>query len=52
MVFDELANIVDSMDVDGKKLGRRICVKMLSREGHTTREIPAYQPIRSGKKSL
>ena len=52
MVFDELKTMVDSMYVEKTKLRRWVWVKMVSKEGHTTRVIPAYQPVQASKKTL
>ena len=52
MVFYELVTMVDIMDVDERKLGFWVWFKMLGKEGHPTRVITAYQPVRAGKKSL
>ena len=52
MVFGEFSTMVDSMDMDETKLGRWVGVKMVGKEGHTTRMIASYQPVQSAKKSL
>ena len=52
MVFDELENIVDSTDVVKMKLGLWVWVKLLNKEGHTTRVVTDYQMVRAGKKSF
>ena len=49
MVFDQLSMMVDSMDVHETKLGLWSWVKLVGKEGHTTRVITAYQPFRAGK---
>ena len=51
MMFDELATMVDSIDVD-KKIGRWVCVKLVVKDGHTNRVIAVYHPIRVGKNSV
>ena len=45
MVFDELATIVDSMDVDKTKLGQWVWIKMVGKEGHTMRLITDYHLV-------
>ena len=44
--------MLDGMDVDKTKLGSWVWVKIVGREGHTTRVITAYQLVRAGKRSL
>ena len=49
MVFDELATMVDSMDMNESNIELWVWVKLVGKEGHTTRLIMAYQLVRAGK---
>ena len=42
MVFDEVATMVDIMDVGKRNLGLLVWDKLVGKEGHTTRMIMAY----------
>ena len=52
MMFDELATMVNSIDVDKKNIGRWVCVKLVVKDGHTNRVITVYHPIQVGKNSV
>ena len=52
MVFDEFSTMVDSMYVDITKLVIWVWMKLVGKEGHTTRVITAYHPVREGTNSL
>ena len=41
--------MVDSMEVDKTNIGRWVWVKMVGKEGHTTRVVMAYHTVRAGK---
>ena len=52
MVFDEATTLIQSMGVDDTKLGRWVWARFAGKDGHVTRVVVAYQPVRTGKKSL
>ena len=41
--------MVDSMEVDKTNIGCWVWVKMVGKEGHTTRVVTAYHPVQAGK---